>query len=63
MKFVIFGDWAARFRNRVFDSVAEATAAVEAELEWTGAGRYAEKRGDWWLLDGETLAKIIKVTG
>lgn len=59
MKFVIHGEWAARFRDRVFDTWLAAVEAIEAELEWTGAGRHTERAWDsGWTLDGVVLAEV-----
>jgi|7_EtaG_2_1085326.scaffolds.fasta_scaffold154181_2 hypothetical protein len=62
MKFVILGEWAGRFRDRVFDTWLAAVEAIEAELEWTGAGRHTERAWDsGWTLDGVVLAEILEV--
>jgi len=62
MKFVILGEWAGRFRDRVFDTWLAAVEAIEAELEWTGAGRHTERAWDsGWTLDGMVLAEILEV--
>ena len=61
MKFVILGEWAARFRGREFEDRSEAVEAVEVELEWTGAGRHAERAGDSWILEGVVLAEVAIV--
>jgi len=62
MKFVILGEWAARFRGREFEDRSEAVEAVEVELEWTGAGRHAKRTGDSWVLEGVVLAEVLSIS-